>query len=144
VSLGSILVNYAVASTMIRFAGLGHAGLALSTSAVALFGFLVLFAILRKRIGGVYGRDLATQIGKVALASAIMGIVIFASTRTMGLWLGVSQMARLADLAVSIPIGLAAYYAACRMLGLGEIDGVIRAFARPIQRRLKRPSKANP
>jgi putative peptidoglycan lipid II flippase len=138
VSLGSILVNYAVASTMIKFAGLGHAGLALSTSAVALFGFLVLFAILRKRIGGVYGRDLAAQIGKVSVASAIMGAVIFASSRGMELWLGVTQVARLADLAVSLPVGLAVYYGACRALGLTEIDGVIRAFTRPIQRRLKR------
>ena len=137
VSLGSILVNYAVASTMIRFAGLGHAGLALSTSAVALFGFLVLFAILRQRIGGVYGRDLVTQIGKVSLASAIMGAVIFATSRGMAIWLGVSQMARLADLSVSIPVGLAVYYGACRALGLSDIDGVIRAFAGPIQRRLQ-------
>jgi putative peptidoglycan lipid II flippase len=138
VSLGSILVNYAAASTMIKFAGLGHAGLALSTSAVALFGFLVLFAVLRKRIGGVHGRDLATQIGKVALASSIMGVVIFGSSRGMEMWLGTSQMARLADLGVSLPMGLAVYYAACRMLGLAEIDGVIRAFAGPIQRRLQR------
>jgi len=138
VSLGSILVNYAVASTMIKFAGLGHAGLALSTSAVALFGFLVLFAILRKRIGGVYGRDLLVQIGKVSLASAIMGAAIFPTSRGMAMWLGDSQMARLADLGVSLPVGLAVYYGACRALGLNEIDGVIRAFAGPIQRRLKR------
>ena len=51
VSLGSIFINYAAASSMIRLAGLGHAGLALSTSAVALFGFLVLFGILRAKIG---------------------------------------------------------------------------------------------
>jgi putative peptidoglycan lipid II flippase len=138
VSLGSILVNYAAASTMIKFAGLGHAGLALSTSSVALFGFVVLFALLRKRIGGIYGRDLAMQIGKVALASSIMGAVIFATSRGMARWLGASQIARLADLAVSIPAGLAVYYGACRALGLAEIDGVIRAFTRPIQRRLQR------
>ena len=100
----------------------------------------MLFAVLRKRIGGVYGRDLAMQIGKVTLASAIMGAVIFALTRGMEMWLGVSQMARLADLGVSIPAGLAVYYGACRVLGLAEIDSVIQAFARPIQRRLQRPS----
>jgi putative peptidoglycan lipid II flippase len=138
VSLGSILVNYAAASTMIRFAGLGHAGLALSTSAVALFGFVVLFAVLRKRIGGVYGRELAIHISKVSLASAIMGAAIFASSRGMEMWLGVSQKARLADLAVSLPVGLGVYYACCRALGLNDIDGVIRAFAGPIQRRLGR------
>jgi putative peptidoglycan lipid II flippase len=138
VSLVSILVNYLAASSMIRLTGLGHAGLALSTSTVALFGFVALFAMLRKRIGGVHGRALAAQIGKVALASAIMGAVIFGLTRGMETWLGVSQMARLADLGVSIPIGLAVYYGSCRVLGLGEIDAVIRAFAGPIQRRLKR------
>ena len=139
VSLGSIGMNYAVASTMIQFAGLGHAGLALSTSAVALFGFVVLFAILRKRIGGVHGRDLAMQIGKVTLASAIMGAAIFALDARDGdcgsasrRWLG-WRIWR-----VSIPIGLAVYYGACRVLGLAEIDGVIRAFAGPIQRRLQR------
>jgi len=47
-------------------------------------------------------------------------------------------MARLADLAVSIPIGLAVYYAACRMLGLSDIDAAIRSFTGPIQRRLRR------
>src|SRR5258708_18518039 len=111
---------------MSKFAGVGHAGLALSTSAVALFGFVVLFAVVRKRIGGVHGRELAMQIGKVSLASAMMGAVIFATSREMGIWLGVSQMVRLADLAVSIPVGLAVYYAACRILGLSDIDGVIR------------------
>jgi hypothetical protein len=59
----------------------------------------------------------------------------------MEMWLGVSQMARLADLGVSLPVGLAVYYLACRMLGLSDIDGVIRAFARPIQRRLQRSSR---
>ena len=97
VSLGSIVVNFAAAPTMIQFAGLGHAGLALSTSAVALFGFLLLFEILRRRIGGIYGRELATQIGKVTLASAVMGAVIFATSHGMARWLGVSQFARLAD-----------------------------------------------
>ena len=138
VSLGSIVVNYAAASTMIRFAGLGHAGLALSTSAVALFGFVFLFAVLRKRINGVYGRTLAVHISKIVLASVMMGAAIFATSRGMEAWLGVSQMARLADLAVSIPIGLAVYYAACRMLGLSDIDAAIRSFTGPIQRRLRR------
>jgi putative peptidoglycan lipid II flippase len=123
---------------MIRFAGLGHAGLALSTSAVALFGYVFLFAVLRKRIDGIYGRTLAVQIGKIALASAMMGAAIFATSWGMERWLGVLQMARLADLAVSIPIGLGVYYAACRMLGLSDIDAAIRSFTGPIQRRLQR------
>ncbi len=138
VSLISIAINYATAITMIRVAHMGHAGLAISTSAVALFGFVVLFAILRKRIGGVYGRELAAGIGRVLLASAVMGAAVAASTRAMERWLGVSQLARLADLAVSIPVGLAVFYGMCRAVGVSELDMAIRAVTVPIRRRLGR------
>jgi putative peptidoglycan lipid II flippase len=138
VSLGSIVINYATAATMIRFAGLGHAGLALSTSVVALFGFFLLFEILRRRIGGVYGRELAGGIGKVLLASLVMAAATALSSHGMARWLGVSQLARLADLAVSIPLGLLIFYFTCRALGVHEVDMAIRAFIRPVRRRFQR------
>ncbi len=53
ISVLSIVINWGAASVMVRSAGLGHAGLALSTSAVALFAFLVQFGLLRRRIGGI-------------------------------------------------------------------------------------------
>lgn len=136
VSVVSIGINYAAAVSMLRVARLGHAGLALSTSVVALFGFVTLFAILRRRIGGVYGRELAAGIGKVVLASAVMGAVVAVSSRGMEMWLGVSQLARLADLAVSIPLGLAVFYAMCRAVGVSELDMAIGAVAAPVRRRL--------
>ncbi|MDP8989418.1 MAG: murein biosynthesis integral membrane protein MurJ [Acidobacteriota bacterium] len=138
VSLGSIIVNFATAATMIRFAGLGHAGLALSTSVVALFGFFLLFEILRRRIGGVYGRELAGGIGKVLIASLVMAAVAALSSHEMERWLGVSQRARLADLAVSIPLGLLIFYGMCRALGVHEVDLAIRAFTHPVSRRFRR------
>ena len=136
VSLGSILVNFAVASTMVRVAGLRHAGLALSTSAVALFGFVILFLILRNRIGGIEGRALAAQLGKVGAASAAMAGAVAVSSHLAEARFGVSQLARLADLAVSIPLGLAIYYGVCRALGVSDIDMAVRAFTAPMRRRL--------
>jgi putative peptidoglycan lipid II flippase len=136
VSLGSILVNYAAASMLIHGAGLGHQALALSTSAVALFGFLVQFALLRKKIGGVHGRSLAAQFVKVAGASLAMAAAVALSSHGMETWLGVSQLARLADLAVSIPLGLAVYYSACRAFGVTDVDMAVRAFSSPLRRRL--------
>ncbi len=136
VSLVSVGINYATAITMIRVVKLGQAGLALSTSAVALFGFLALFAILRNRIGGMYGRELARGVGKVVLAAVIMGGAIALSSHAMERWLGVSQLARLADLAVSIPLGLGIFYGMCRTLGVSDLDMAIRAVARPIRRRI--------
>ena len=136
VSLGSIAINYATAATMIRVAKMGHASLAISTSAVALFGFVVLFAILRTRIHGVHGRELAAGMAKVVVASVVMGSVVAVASHGIEMWLGVSQLARLADLAVSIPIGLALFYATCRMLGVSELDMAIQAVVRPIRRRI--------
>jgi putative peptidoglycan lipid II flippase len=138
VSLASIGINYAAAYTMVRVAKIGQAGLAMTTSAVALFGFVVLFAILRARIGGVHGRELARGIAKVLLASAVMGAAVWAVSHAMERWLGVSQLARLADLAVSLPVGLAAFYGMCRALGVEDLDMAIRAFTSPVRRRLSR------
>ena len=138
ISLVSILINYAAASTMIHLAGLGHAGLALSTSIVALFGFVALFGILRGRVGGIYGRSLAAQAAKVGAASLVMAGAVAASSHFMTAHAGISQLGRLADLAVSIPLGLAVYYGVCRGLGVSDIDMAVRAFTAPIRRRLAR------
>jgi len=138
VSVISILINYVTAVTLIRYEGFGHAGLALATSAVALFGFVVLFSILRARLGGVYGRELAVGFTKVAVASGAMGGVVFFVSREIERWLGVSQMARRADLAVSIPLGVAVFYIACRAMGVTDLDMAFQAVLAPVKRRLKR------
>ena len=128
VSLGSIVVNYATAATMIRFAGLGHAGLALSTSAVALFGFVVLFAILRSGSAASTAASWPRGIGKVLVASVVMARRDALSSHGMERWLGVSQLARLADLASRFPSGWLVFYGMCRALGVHEVDMAIRAF----------------
>jgi putative peptidoglycan lipid II flippase len=138
VSIASVAVNFCAAEFMIRVVGLGHAALALSTSMVALFAFVVLFEILRRRVGGVHGRELASSGVKVVAASAVMGAVTWLSSREMTSWLGTSQLARLADLIVSIPVGLAVFYGICRWLGVAELSVAIRAFTAPITRRIKR------
>jgi putative peptidoglycan lipid II flippase len=137
VSLGSLLINYGAALLLLRVAHMGIAGLALSTSAVALFGFLVLFELLRRKIGGIHGRELGSQILRIGVASVAMAMVVASSTRAFEAWLGVSRIAHLADLIVSIPLGLAVYYVCCRMLGVKDIEMTVRAFTSPVTRRWK-------
>lgn len=138
VSILSIAVNYATAATMLEAIGLGHAGLALSTSAVAIFGAVALFLILRNRIGGIYGRDLWSSLWRIATASLVMGGVVWLTSHFMQSWLGQSALAHLADLAVSIPCGLAVFYAACRLLRVAELELATRSIAHPLLRRLAR------
>src|SRR6202040_2471609 len=116
VSLASILVNFAVAATMLKTTRLGHAGLALSTSAVAIFGAVALFLILRKRIGGIHGRALFDSLWRISTASIAMGGVVWCTSAFMESWLGGSALAPLADRAVSIPVGLAVFCPPCHVL----------------------------
>lgn len=132
VSVASIAVNYGVAFTMVRHLGMGHAGLALSTSAVSTVGFLALFVAIRPRIGGIEGRKLARSTAKILAASAVMGVACVASSA----WILASGLAplnwlRVADLAVSGPLGLAVYYAVARALQVEELEAAIAALRRP-------------
>ena len=138
ISLISIAVNYVTASVLLRKTSLGHAGLALTTSAVAIFGAVALFAILRPRIGGIYGRDLGISILKIALASAVMGGAVWISSHGIQHWLGQGRLARLTDLALSIPFGLVVFYGSCRLLRVAELELATRSLAGPILRRLGR------
>jgi putative peptidoglycan lipid II flippase len=138
ISLASIGINFSVAYVLIHTTSLGHAGLALSTSSVAMFGAIVQFWILRKRIHGIHGRTLLGTVVKILIASACMGGAVAISSHLMVGRLGVSQLARLADLAVSIPIGLAVYYGVCRWLHVPDLDAAIRAIAGPVMRRVAR------
>jgi putative peptidoglycan lipid II flippase len=121
---------------MIRFAGLGHAGLALSTSIVASFSAVALLEAIRRKIGGIDGRQLAASFAKIAVASAVMGAACFAASRTLQLYLGVSRWMRLLELAVTIPLGLAFFYAICRLSRLPELESAQRALLPPLVRRL--------
>ena len=138
ISLGSIIVNFTASTLLLRYAGLGHQGLALSTSAVALFSFVLQFSLLRSKIGGVHGKWLMSHAARTGGASLAMAAAAVFSSHYMQTWLGVTQLARLADVLVSVPIGAAVYYAACRGLGVTEIDLAIRAFIAPVRRRLER------
>ena len=47
--MASIAVNFAASYGLVKWAGIGHAGLALSTASVAVFGAVVLLVILQQR-----------------------------------------------------------------------------------------------
>ncbi len=136
VSLVSIVVNLACSTVMIRYAGLGHAGLALSTSMVALFGFIVLFVVMRNRIGGLHDAALLTSFVKICAASAAMSAACYGVMRTVQLFFGVRVFADLITLLIAIPVGGAVYYAVCLVLRVAELEAAQRAIARPLMRRL--------
>ena len=124
VSLVSIAVNFAAAFSLVTWAGMGHAGLALSTSLVALFGAAALFWSLRSRTGGLHGFGILGSAWKITAASALMGAVCLASSRGIHAFAGAGKTGQLADVAISIPLGGLVFYIAATALRVPELEAV--------------------
>jgi putative peptidoglycan lipid II flippase len=128
VSLLNVLVNYFTAKTLLKTAGLGHEGLAVTTSVVATFGFLTLFWILRNRLGGIHGGALLSSFIRVLAAAGVMGITVYASHRAIWTWIGREKLGCLLDLAVSIPLGAVVFWAVSRALGIPELATAMQSL----------------
>jgi putative peptidoglycan lipid II flippase len=113
VSIASIVVNGLTAFTMIRFTGLGHAGLALAASAVSTFSAVTLLILIRPRIGGINGRALAVSTLKITAAAAVMGVVC----RIAGAYFP----SKVGGLLVGIPAGIASFWMAATALRIAEL-----------------------
>jgi putative peptidoglycan lipid II flippase len=134
VSLVSILVNFAAANLWLTYTKLGHAGLALSTSTVILSSVVLQFWILRNRIGGIHGRDLASTFARVALASVFMGVVVAACSVGVQTWLGPTKLAAVASLAVCVFVGVVVFFSLCRALRVPELDLAMSSLPAPLRR----------
>lgn len=124
VSVFSVLVNFAVASQMVR-TPLRHAGLALATSSVSIASFLLLLIALQRKMGSINGGDLFTVFWKTSAASAVMGCMCVASSGLIHQWLGATHAAAFTDLAISIPLGAGIYFALCKLMRIAGTDRLI-------------------
>jgi putative peptidoglycan lipid II flippase len=118
IALGSIAVNYVMNSLLVG--PFGHVGLAFSTSCVALVNFLLLGIIMRRKLGGLAGRELGSKALRVVAASLPMAAVAWSVNEIVAL-LPLRGLA-LDGTRVFLAIGLAAiaFYFACRCLRLAE------------------------
>lgn len=130
VSLGSVVVNYFLAHTMVDVLHMGHEGLAISTSGIALFSSVTLFLLMRRKMGGLYGRMLWSSLTKALGATAAMAVVVW--------WVGgwTEQLPFTVQLLVAIPLGAVVFYLAARALRVEELEMATDAMAGPLKRRL--------
>ena len=127
-SLSSIFINYLLNWYLVRVLGWGHGGLAFATSLVATFNFCLLFWFMRGKVGGVQGRRLLVSILRIGLASTLMGAACAGSSLLVHSGLGESGWVRFIDLLISIPVGVAVFYASCRALRVPELDAAQQAL----------------
>jgi putative peptidoglycan lipid II flippase len=132
ISLLSILINFIMNWALVGI--LKERGLALSTSVVALMNFGLLYVIMRRKIGGIDGRRTAITVGKIALASAVMGVLCWVVSYGLGNAFGggaaISLWARLAIVVGSVGAGAAVFYGCAYMLGIPELEAAVATVTR--------------
>ena len=136
VSMASVGINFVVALTLTRAFHLGHRGLALSTSAVAIFNFLVLLWLIRGRIGGINGAELVRTLLKIMAASSVLAAICASSHFWLHRAAGTKTIGLLLDLGISMSLGAAGFYAVCLLLKVEELETAEAALLRPVLRRL--------
>ena len=142
ISLIGIAVNLALNLMNTRVFHLGHAGLALTTSCVALVNVAQLYFALRKRVDlGALG-TLASFLLRCLLASAICGAIAWGLYHVVEVS-AVSRLLRAGGLGCAIAAGGGAYFLATRLMRLEESEQAWRMIARRLpgggNRRLRAP-----
>jgi putative peptidoglycan lipid II flippase len=122
VSLISIGVNFGLNWIFTFHLGLGHRGLALSTSFVAITNFLLLYVMMRRHTGRLETGAMLATLGKIALAGALLGAVCWAAQHfVFPEATKLPEWKRILDLAVAIALGGGAFFAAAYLLGIEEL-----------------------
>ena len=118
VSVISILVNLTLNWTLVHVLGLGHVGLALSTSAVALGNFVLLYFFLRRRIGRFDGH-LGGTLARIIVAAGLMAAFGAAADMVLAPRLPSTPVVRYAlELAIEVPLCVGLFVLVARGLGV--------------------------
>ena len=109
---------------------LKHGGLALATSIASAINVVMLWIILKRKIGPILQRDFYRSLGKIAVASLVMWLAI-RSVDLMFPWRidGLFEE-RLLYLSVCIALGMAAFFLCAYLIRSPEVVNFIGAFKR--------------
>ena len=123
VALGNLGLNAALDAVFYRF---GIWGIPLSTSLVNIAGTLALLVLLRRRMAGFELTETVRSFMLVTVASIGLAAVGWSAWRLLDSGLGRSLPAQVVSLGLGLVLGYAAFFAACRVLGVRELETMLR------------------
>jgi putative peptidoglycan lipid II flippase len=146
IGVASILVN-GVASYLLmnwlstvgvsdaRPNGLGHVGVALATSVVAIVNFAALALIMRSRIKRLNGRSIMTSFVKIAIASGMMSAVCYFSFRFLDSNFATRTFTvKLIEVFVPMILGGIVFVVMAKLLRVSELERLYSTVARKLRR----------
>ncbi len=134
VSLISIAVNFGLNWFFTFHLGLGHRGLALSTSFVAMTNFLLLYTMMRRHTGRLETGTMLATLGKIALAGAVLAAIcffaqhIFFPKPTKG-----GELRLIAEVLFTIAVGAGAFFGCAYLLRVAEVEDVVTVVRRKLK-----------
>ena len=134
VSLISIAVNFGLNWLFTFHLGLGHRGLALSTSFVAMTNFLLLYTMMRRHTGRLETGTMLATLGKIALAGAVLAAIclfaqhFFFPKPTKG-----GELRLIAEVMLTIAVGAGAFFGCAYLLRVAEVEDVVTVVRRKLK-----------
>jgi putative peptidoglycan lipid II flippase len=123
VAFGNLALNAAFDAAFYR---LGIWGIPLSTSLVNIAGTWALLIFFRRRVGGFELGETARSFVLVTVASAVLAAVAWGVWYLLDSGLGRSFPAQVVSLGMGLLLGGAAFFGACRLLGVRELETMLR------------------
>ncbi len=121
VTISFVTIALNIALNLALMGPLRHRGLALATSIASVVNFVLLFEVLRRKIGPMGGRLLARSTAKIFLASLLAAVAAYAAAMGVERALGLSSLtARVAVVATGIAAATVMYLAAVFALRIQE------------------------
>src|SRR3954449_1440154 len=125
-----------VIDVVLAFAfGLGVVGLALGFSVSYVSGSALLFALLRRRLGGADGRRIANSLGRTAAAAALTALAAWATAEGIAAVIDVGRpVLNLVQVVAAVAAGVLAFVLGALIFQIEEADEVWRALAARFRR----------
>jgi putative peptidoglycan lipid II flippase len=129
VNIGVGVVNLAADAVLAFVFDLGVPGLALGHAVSYAFGSVVLFALLRRRLGSLDGARIASTIARTLVASAATALAAWGAAEIVGGLVDLDRPAgRLVQVTAGVVTGVLVFWAAAAMVRVREVDEVRRAL----------------
>jgi putative peptidoglycan lipid II flippase len=133
ISAMTVLANAALNLMFVK--QFGYRGLALGTSLTALLNAGLLLLLLKRRLGGIDGRHLASVFLRVLVASAVMGAVAWGLDLELHrLVPGRSLAIQILRVSLTIAAALAVLWGAALSLRIAEFTDVVQAIGGQLRR----------
>jgi putative peptidoglycan lipid II flippase len=123
VAFGNLGLNAVLDAVFYRF---GIWGIPLSTSLVNIAGTWALLVLFRRRMAGFEIGETARSFVRVCLASAVLAAVGWGVWHLLNSALGQSLPAQIVSLGFGLLVGYGAFFGACRLLGVHELETLLR------------------